>query len=144
MPAVTKNKASPQFIAKLDELEKKSNECYWKLKMLSYPQALATWMGLVGITKNLEAKLNNEPKAFSTAMLNLSRTASLLARWSRKSPPDPVSLKKLYWRSSFEGHAREAIDVAFNYLSFVTCFTSWHNYFYGADLVSPNRIRFEV
>jgi hypothetical protein len=142
----TKSESSPEFIQKLDALERQSDTCYQGLQLLDHEWNFAAWLSLTECARRLESSL--QPKDYGTGThqivaMNLARAAAQMVKLSRdygKQSFRPPSAFR--WSPQVAAECAAAFDVAWSYSMFCVDFPVWHANLYSAELVGPKMIRF--
>lgn len=144
MPAQLKREVSPQFVAHLDQLEKRADKCEFGLKIYGYPVHLAAWAVLTQHVVSIEnaiKKFGHGSARHRETMINLGRSGAIWLPWVRKHCR-PVDEQGLRWNRKLAKAALEIQNVAHNYSLFVSCFTMWHKNRLAAEMVGHQHVRF--
>ena len=145
MGPILKSKARTEFIAEIDRLERKSDECYQGLELLRYPENLASWAALTHFIQTVESTIAREgqySRQVDAVMLNLARSGALLFGWiQEQSRGKLVPISRLKWNDNLGRAAAAAFNTAHNYETFRGCFPAWHKFQAMAEFTGPNQIR---
>jgi len=143
-PPQLEREVSPQFVAHLDQLEKRADKCEFGLKIYGYPVHLATWAVLTQHVISIEnaiKKFGHGSARHRETMINLGRSGAIWLPWVRKHCR-PVDEQGLRWNRKLAKAALEIQNVAHNYSLFVSCFTMWHKNRLAAEMVGHQHVRF--
>jgi hypothetical protein len=146
MTPKTKSESSPEFIQKLDTLERQSDTCYQGLRLLDHEWNFAAWLSLTECIRRLESEL--QPKDYGTgkhqlAAMNLARAAAQMYKFARQFGRQRLRPPSAFrWSPKAAGECAAAFNVAWSYSMFCIDFPAWHANLYAAELVGPNSVRF--
>jgi hypothetical protein len=143
---VTFKDASPEFRAAIQAIEDRADKCFEPLRILGLPSNLAAWSLLTGAIAQVEGAIlqwgDNSPH-LDAALLNISRLIPTAMKWVTHFGKMPSTLPVRWgWDDVLASKVAEAITVAHNYDTFLTCFPMWHRNRYAATLLSPDMTRF--
>jgi hypothetical protein len=144
MATLLESESSPSIRALTQQIETQSDQWWRGLAITGFPIDAATWGVLTGITLLVEEVIEKEgfgSRRHREAMINLSRSATLLLDWLRTAElaqKEPL----LRWTSSLSQAVREAEHAARNYESFVMCFTMFHKERMSVEVLARNYLRF--
>jgi hypothetical protein len=125
--------------------EERADECFESLGLLRLNWNVAVWASLVGGIQLVEQEIarrgDNTPH-LDAALLNLSRFIPVAMKWAIQHGRPASTLAGLRWTESLATKVNEALGVASQYSSFLTCLPMWHKDRYAAELITPTLVRF--
>ena len=143
---VLKCQASPQFIAKVQEIEDRCNTWAEGLALAGFSHDTAVWGSLTQVVDLIEqqvAKFGHGSQQQREAMINLGRAGSLLLSTLRGTKL-PMKEPLLRWTSELKQASNQAVLLAHNCETFISCFTMWHKNRYAVEVLSDTNLRFSV
>jgi len=143
---VLKCQASPQFIAKVQEIEDRCNTWAENLALAGFTHDTAVWGSLTQLVDLIEqqvGKFGHGSQQQREAMINLGRAGALLLntlRGTNLAVKEPL----LRWTSELRRASNQAVLLAHNCETFISCFTMWHKNRYAVEVLSDASLRFSV
>jgi hypothetical protein len=143
---VFKNQASSELLEQVRRVENQSDKWLDGLALFSFPRDVAVWgvlTQIVGLIEQYVDRYGHGSQEQREAMINLGRDCALLFKnLPQKNFSEREAL--LRWTSELRDATNQAVLLAHNYSSFVSCFSMWHKYRQGVEIISPTRLRFSA
>jgi hypothetical protein len=146
MPYLKKD-APPEVVEAIGQIEKRADDCFLPIKLLTLHLNVAVWSLLVGGIKRVEAEIKlrgDNTSHLQFTLLNLSRFIPVAMKWVMEHGKPPSTLASRRWTTSLASKVDEALSLAHQYSGFLTCFPMWHKNRYAAELISPTVVRFTL
>jgi hypothetical protein len=145
-PPTLKRDASPELVAKVQEIEDRCDKWTESLPLAGYGHEVAAWgvlTQMINLVEEYVRDYGHGSQRQREAMTNLGRAGSALLDWLVKVKPTERN-SWLRWTPDLASASKEAIFAAHNYEAFVSCFTMWHKNRMTVELLSDTRLRFHA
>jgi hypothetical protein len=147
MMLYVKAESPPDVQDALRKIEERADSCFSSLKLLKLHWNVAVWALLVGGIKAIEEEIathGENTHQLTAAFINLSRLIPVSMRWAVSHGRPDANLASRRWSPSIAAKVDEAMSVANQYFSFLSCFPLWHADRYAVELLSPAVARFTM
>lgn len=137
--------APREVVEAIKAVERRADDCYKTLALLSLPANLAIWGLLTEGIRLIEGAMathGDNCHDLDASLINVGRGVATAIKWVLAHGRPPSNLASLRWTPEFARKAEQAVQTALQYAAFETAFPMWHKSRYAAQLISPHIVRF--